>query len=439
MLNWEEEFERKMVSAEEAASKIKSGDYVAFTAGREAFAVGLALAARIGDLKDVKVVTPSPGFDFGWYGEGWQDSFAITTMFPTPICQQGLDGGWIDMDVQGLIPFEVLPGGEDADVILTEVSTPDRNGFCSFGASCWTKKHQIRKAKLSIAEVNPKLIRACGEDNYIHVSEIDYFVEHISSGAAPGTGTLAGRAIKEPKPYLKDICGHVSEIIRDGDTIQIGVGRTTEPLVRMGLFDDKKDIGFHSEATPPGIIPLVQRGIINGSKKTVNPGVVIVTTIGGGTREEMQWVDNNPLFRLIDVRVLEDVRLIAAHDNFVALNNCLMVDLTGQIVADSLGHRIMSAAGGQIAFAVGATLSKGGRYITVLPSTALSGTVSRIVSELPAGTAVTVQRNLADNIVTEYGVARLRGKSMKGRIQEMINIAHPDFRSQLREEAKKIL
>jgi 4-hydroxybutyrate CoA-transferase len=439
MMKWEEEYKKKLISADEAAAKIKSGDYVAFTAGREAHSIGLALAARLGDLKDVRVLAPSPGHDFGWYDEGWQDAFSVVTMFPTPTCQEAIDAGRIDMDIQGLIPFEIPPGGRNPDVVLTEVSAPDRNGFCSFGASCWNKKDQIRKSKLAIAEINDRLIKPCGADNFIHVDEIDFFVEHKTTGAAPGMGTLSGRAPKEPEPYLKNICGYVSEIIKDGDTIQIGVGRTTEPLVRLGLFNNKKDIGFHSEATPPGIIPLVQSGIVNGKRKTLNPETVVVTTIGGGTKQEMEWVDNNPMFRLVDVRYLEDVRVIAAHDNMVALNNCLMVDLTGQIVADSLGRRIMSAAGGQIAFVVGATLSKGGRAITVLPATAVGGSVSRIVSTLPLGTAVTIQRNLADHIVTEFGVARLRGKSVKQRVEELINIAHPDFRSELRKEAKKIL
>lgn len=343
-MDWQEEYKKKMISAEEAASFVKSGDQVAFTAGREALAIGLAIAARKEELKGVKIFSASPTFDFGWYDEGWQDSFEVTIMMPTGTCQEAVDAKRIDINFGTLIPFDVSAMA-NPDILLTEVSPPDEKGFCSFGQSLWDKRRQITQGKLVIAEVNQNLIRTYG-DNYVHVSEIDYFVEHLSMGGAPGMGTLAGRALKEPEPYLKDIAGYVSEIIQDRDTLQIGVGRTTEPLVSLGMLDNKHDIGFHSEATPPGIITLVKEGVINGKYKTLNPGKVIVTTLGGGTREEMEWASNNPLFELVDIGYLEDIRTIAAHDNYVALNNALMIDITGQITAETIGTRIMSLAGG---------------------------------------------------------------------------------------------
>ena len=153
----------------------------------------------------------------------------------------------------------------------------------------------------------------------------------------------------------------------------------------------------------------------------------------------MQWVNNNPHFWLVDVGYLEDPRVIAAHDNFVALNNALMVDMTGQIGAESIGQRQIGAAGGQIPFVTAAWLANNGRAVTVLPSTAQQGKVSRIVPEFPQGTVVTIQRNLADYIVTEYGVAHLRGKSLRQRAEELTNIAHPDFRPELRKWAAKRL
>jgi 4-hydroxybutyrate CoA-transferase len=183
---------------------------------------------------------------------------------------------------------------------------------------------------------------------------------------------------------------------------------------------------------------MVRQGVINGSRKTLNPGKCVVTSIGGGSKEEMEWVNMNLLFFLVDVAYLEDIRVIAAHDNYVAINNALMVDLGGQIASETLGTRLMSQAGGQIPFVFGATMSNGGRAITCLPSTAQGGKVSRIVPTLPQGTVVTIQRNLADLIVTEYGVARLKGKTLRQRAQELINIAHPDFREELRREAAKL-
>ncbi len=435
--DWEAGFKKKLLTADEAANMVKSGDHLVFTAGREAFAVGLAIAARKDELKGVKVYIPSPGYDFGWYDPGWDDSFDITVGMPTAICQDMVDERRCDLDTGTLIPFEEITN-LGADILLTEVSQPDDAGFCSFGASLWNKKRHVQKATMVIAEINNNLIRTYGY-NFIHVSQIDHFVEHVSTGGSPGTGSLAGRALKEPEPHVKKIAGDISELIRDGDTIQIGVGRTTEPLVSLGILEGRKDLGYHSEATPPGIISLIQNGVINGSRKTVNPGKVVVTSIGGSTREEMEWVHMNPLFNLVDVEYLEDIRVIAAHDNMTAINNALAIDITGQITAEGLGTRVRSLAGGQIAFVFGAWLSRGGKAITCLPSTALEGAVSRIMPTLPEGTPVTIQRNMADYVVTEYGVAHIKGKTLRQRAQELINIAHPDFREELKEAAQKQL
>ena len=435
MISWQEEYSRKMLSTEEAAQLVKSGDTIGFTAGREAHAVGLAIAARVGELKDIKVSVPSPGYDFGWYDPGWEDSFSVTISWPTATVQKMLDEKRCDVNLTTIIPFATE--AEPPDVLLTEISLPDDRGFCSFGASLWTKRKEIKEAKLTIAEVNKNLIRTYG-DNYVHISEIDYFVEHIPSAAIPGMGSLGGRVVKEPEPYVKRITEYVSDLIKDGDTMQIGVGRTTEPMVRLGLFDDKHDIGFHSEATPPGVIPLVQQGVINGKRKTLYPGKVVVTSIGGGTKEEMVWLNNNPLFYLVDLFYLEDIRVIASNDNMVAINNALAIDLTGQITAESIGTRMISVAGGQIPFVFGAMMSNGGRSITVLPSTAQGGKVSRIMPTLPQGSAITTLRNLADHVVTEYGVAKLRGKTIRQRVEELIAIAHPDFRADLKKEAQKL-
>ena len=439
-MDWREEYQRKLVSAEEAAKLIKSGDRVVFTMGREAFAVGLAIAARRGELKDVEIFCRAPGYDFGWYDEGWEDSFRIVIGIITSTSQEAVDAQRVDM-AAGV--FLGTPRGglgtldRDPDLVLTEVSPPDEKGFCSFGQSLWDKRKTIKQGKLVIAEVNKNLLRTYG-DNFVHVSEIDYFVEHVSAGGTVSTGSLAGRAKKEPEPYLKAIAGYVNELLKDGDAIQIGVGRTTEPLVHLGMLEGKHDIGYHSEATPPGVISLVREGVITGKYKNINQGKVVVTSLGGGSREEMEWASENPLFWLVDVDYLEDVRVISAHDNFAAINNALAIDFLGQINAESIGTRLMAAGGGQPSFAIGALLSKGGRSITVLPSTAAGGKASRIMPRLPEGSTVTVQRQCADLIVTEYGVARLWNKTLRQRAQELISIAHPDFRAELKREAKRM-
>jgi 4-hydroxybutyrate CoA-transferase len=246
---------------------------------------------------------------------------------------------------------------------------------------------------------------------------------------------LAGRQKKEPPAYIKDICGYVSSLIPDRATIQIGVGRITEPLVKMGLLDGKHDIGYHSQATPPGVISLVRDGVITGKYKNINQGKCTVTSIGGDTKEELEYVHMNPLFELVDVGYLEDIRVISAHDNFVAINSALQIDLLGQVAAESIGERFIAAAGGQTPFTIGAAMSKGGKSLTVMPSTAANGTVSRIKPILDPGTPVTVPRIVTMYVVTEYGIANLWGKSTRDKALELIGIAHPDFRDELRREA----
>lgn len=438
MKDWREEYDSKMVPAEEAAKLVKSGDRIGFTTGREAHAVGLAIAARLGELEGVQVYIPTPGYDFGWYDPGWEDSFSITVSFPLGVNQEMVEERRCDIAFGSLFPFDLEFFKQGLDVLLTEISLPDDAGFCSFGQSLWNKKTQVKEAKKVIAEVNPRLIRTYG-DNYVHVSEIDYFVEHISSGERPGGGSLLGKkAKKEPDQAQKEIAGHVGSIIRDGDCLQIGVGRATEPLVQLGILDGKSDIGYHSEATVPGIIRLVREGVITGKYKNVRPGKVVVTSVGGDTREEVQWVHMNPLFELVDVDWLEDIRVIASIDNMVTINQALAIDLLGQPTAESLGTRLLSGAGGQVPFQLGALLSKGGRAITVLPSTAENGTVSRIMPALPEGTTVTLHKNCTDLVVTEYGVARLRGRSVREKTEELINVAHPDFRAELKKAAQRL-
>ena len=436
--SWKDSYENRFITAEKAASMVNNGDFVAFTMGREAFACGFALAARFGEINNVDVLAFTPTYDFGWYDEGWEDSFHITIGMPTGTAQEAVDARRVDFFVSA--PIEQLYLERIPNVLFTEISSPDENGFCSFGSSVWDKKKQINKVRNLgrpvIAEVNPKLIRTFG-DNYIHVSEIDFFVEHISSGISQAAGTLAGRAHREPETYLKDIAGYVGSLIRDGDTIQIGVGRSTEPLVQLGILDGKYDIGVHTEATPPGIISLVREGVVNGSRKTLYPGKVVATSIGGSTSEEMAWVHNNPVFMLMDHEWLEDFRTIAANDNMTAINNALLIDLAGQLTAETIGFRIRSSPGGQPSFVFGALQANNGKSITVLPSISVDGQ-SRIVPFMPEGTFVTIPRNFTDYVVTEYGIAKLRGKTLRQKNEELIAIAHPDHRAELRKEAQRL-
>jgi 4-hydroxybutyrate CoA-transferase len=436
-MSWEEEFKKKIVTPEEAISHVKNGDRVCFVQGNEPQALGLALAARFGELENVTISVRTPGRDFGWYDPGWEASFAIEIGFPLPIVRQMIAEKRCDIEI-GSLGFDYH--GEmarQADFVLLELSPPDAHGYCSFGASCWTKLTELRGAKFVIAEINKNLLRTYGE-NHVHVSEIDLFVEHTPSGKTPGSTDLLGRKNVEPGPVETAIAGFVSTLVNDGDTIQIGVGSASEWCARLNTFDNKNDLGWYSEATPKGIIKLMREGVITSKKKNFLPGKHICTACGGGTIEDMQWVTMNPCFELHPAEFVLDIRNIAKNDNLKAINAAVSVDLTGQIASESVGPRILSGAGGQTSFAIGAGLSKGGRSITVLPSTASGGKVSRIVPLLDAGTIVTVPRIASDTVITEYGIAKLKGLTQRQRAEALIAIAHPDFRAELTKKAREL-
>ncbi len=436
--SWKEEFERKMVTPEEAVKVVKSGNRVSFTYGREPRALGLALAARLGELKDVKIFIRTPAMDFGWYDPGWEESFQIEISYVLPITREMMAERRCDFVIGGLLGMTPKhPAIGEADVLFTEVSEPDEHGYCSFGASVWGKRKAVECAKIVLAEVNKNLIRTYGE-NYVHVSEIDYFVEHVSGGQRPGATDLLGRKTWEPGGVERRVAGHVSTLIRDGDTLQIGVGSTSEWIAILGALDNRTDLGWHSETTPRGIIKLVREGVITGRRKNINRGKLVAVAVGGGDKEDMDFVNNNPLFELHDADYVLNPAVIAANDNVICINSAISVDLTGQIAAESVGPTLVSGPGGQLAFAIGAQLSKGGRFITTLPSTAKGGAVSRIMPLLDKGAIVTIPRTLADIVVTEYGIAHLYGKTQRERALELIAVAHPDFRAELDQEAKKL-
>lgn len=438
LTSWREWYESRHVSAEEAIARVKSGDRVAFSYGREPMELGMALVARAHELSDVTIFNPVPGRDFGWY-EDWGHPFAIEYEMCVPVIRRGVEEHRFDQAVSSIFGASERPlGSGEADVLLIEVSTPDVHGFCSFGASVWDKLDRVRGAGLVVASVNPKLIRTGGE-NYVHATDIDYFVDHVPSGREPASADLLGRKPQDVPAYVRAIGELVAgEVLRDGDTLEIGVGLTSESVARSPVIRERQDLGWHSEATPRGIIRLVMDGVITGARKTLHPRKAVCTSIGGGTKEEMDFVDANPLFELYPNKYATNPVVISQNANMVAINSAVAVDLTGQVTAETLGRRQISTAGGQTPFAYGALLSPGGRNVIVLPSTASADTVSRIMPEFPAGTTVTQTRALADIVVTEHGIARLRGRSVRERALELVAISDPRFRDELRAAAKEM-
>ncbi len=432
---WQAEYEQKMTTPEEAVKVINSGDYVVLSQP-EPLALGLALSSRIGEITDVRV-HGGGGRDLPWFDPIFGESFQFEIPYVLPLVRDMMDEKRGDFQVVGLFAAADAEFMKPIDAYLIQVGEPDEHGNCSLGASCWNKRELCRKAKHVLAEVNKRNIRTFGE-NFVHVSEIDHFVEHTPSGAIPGGTDLLGRKVSGPGELEQTVAGYIGELVPDGACLEIGVGGTAEWVARLGVLDNKVDLGWHSENTPRGIATLVKNGVINGKRKQINTGKAIATAVGGGSKDEMAYINMNPLFEVLPSSYCLNPRVICQNDNVAAINSAIMVDLTGQISAESIGTKMMSGAGGQTSFAIGAYLSNGGQAITAIPSTAKGGQTSRIVAQLTPGTVVSTPRTLADTVVTEYGIAKLRGKTQRERAMELIGVAHPDFRADLEKEARKL-
>ncbi len=438
IVSWQDEYKAKCVSPEEAVKVIESGDTVVIPVATEAQALSRALLNREDELKNVNVLLRMPRFDLGWLGGDVGDAFNVI------LDTQPASFGAKFMNEKGLdlIPFlyglrfkgehDARRMAEDIDVVMIVVSPPDENGLCSFGLYLSHKKDYTSRAKKVLAEVcdSPAMRVRTPGDNYIHTSDIDFFVEHIP---AP---------IQEPQQKHdqldKRVAEYVSTLVRDGDTLELGPGLAAS-LPGLGTFNDKRDLGIHSPIIGPGLLDLIRRGIATGRCKNLHPGKAVSSGFRWVEREEdISFIDGNPVFEVRSSSYVNDIRVIASNDRMVAINGILAIDLAGQIAADSIGTRMFGGAGGQVDFGIGSVLSKGGCSIAVLRSTASKGTISRIVSSLEPGTIVSLPWTFVDYVVTEYGIAKLLGKSRRQRAEELIAIAHPDFQGELAIQAKRL-
>ena len=433
-MEWQEEYQSKLVSAEEAVRVVKSGDRVAFSLNEQPVALSEALTARFVDLEDVELHISNPFMDFGWFEPEMAKSLKITQLsYVGAVARPMSDEKKIDYipllySIWPKPEIEGRPGIKGTDVFMMLGSPPDERGYCSYGWSIWGKRSYLQSAKKVVVEINSNLPRLHG-DNLFHVSEVDLFVEHDSP---PLQFTRA-----EPQEYMIAIGQHVRGLVRDGDTIGIGAGRIGVTLCGQGIFDEKNDLGYYAENIVPGIVGLVRKGVVTGKCKTFRPGKVVCNNFLSD-ESDTAYMNGNPMFELYPQEYIINIGNVSAHDNMVAINAALSVDLTGQIASESIGTRMYTGSGGQPSFAIGAMLSKGGRSITMLRSTSNDGRISRIAPFLDPGTIVTVPRNYADYIVTEYGVASLLGKSQRQRAEELIAIAHPDFRDELEKQVRKL-
>lgn len=310
------------------------------------------------------------------------------------------------------------------DAVLIQVSPPDDHGYCSLGISVEATRAALQMASKVIAWINPKMPRTHG-DSFVHINKFTRYFEH----SAP----LPLHVKPKQNQVTEQIGRNVASLIGDGDCLQMGIGAI--PDATLACLGDRRDLGIHTEMFSDGVLPLVKSGVINNSQKRKHRGR-IVTTFAMGSQALYDFVDDNPEVAFLDVEYTNDTSVIRQNTQVMAINSALQVDLSGQVCADSLGTSIYSGVGGQMDFVRGASLSEGGRSVIALPSTAAAGSISRISAMLSPGAGVVTTRAHVHYIVTEYGVANLRARSMSERAAELIKIAAPQFQERLAREAR---
>jgi acyl-CoA hydrolase/GNAT superfamily N-acetyltransferase len=311
------------------------------------------------------------------------------------------------------------------DVALVSTTPPDAHGFCSLGVSIDVVKAAVECATVVVAEVNPRMPRTHGA-SFVHVDDVDFFVENDAS--------ILEVPPKEPDEACRRIGRFCADLVGPGATLQLGIGAI--PNAVLANLKEHRDLGLHTEMFSDGVIDLIESGVINCRRKTLHAGKA-VTSFCMGTRRLYDFVDDNPFFEFLPTEFVNDPSVIGRNDRMVSINSALQVDLTGQVCADSIGSRFYSGIGGQVDFIRGAARSRGGRSIIALPSAAKAGEVSRITASLTEGSGVVTTRGDVHTVVTEFGIAELKGRTVRERALALISIAHPDFRSDLLAAAKQ--
>ncbi len=425
-MDWKSDYAGKVVTAAEAMKVVKSGDRVVFAhACGEPLELVDELVARAPELERVEI-NHMVAMGKGEYAQPeMAGSFFHKSLFVGASTREAVRDGRGDY-----IPvfFSEIPklfceGYLPPDVALIHVSPPDKHGFCSFGISVDYTKPAAQVAKTVVAQVNPNMPRTHG-DSFIHVSEIDVVVESeqpIIELPPPKIG-----------PVEEAIGKHIAGLVEDGSCLQLGIGGIPDAVLLF--LHEKNDLGIHSEMFSEGVVDLYNEGVITNRNKTINRDKMAATFLMG-TRRLYDFVDDNPAVNMFPVNIINDPYLIGQNDRVVAINSAIQVDLMGQVVADAMGATQFTGIGGQVDFVRGAARSRDGKAIIALPSTAKKGTVSRIVAALAPGTAVTTMRADVDYVVTEHGVAHLRGKGLRERAEELLAVADPAFRDQIRDEA----
>ena len=417
-----------ITSASEAVKHIKSGNNV-FIHSAAAVPKQLinAMAERNAELRNVSIYQIHTEGDAPYANPEFHASFILKPFFVgsnmRTTIQNGI-GSYIPIflsEVPALFRKGIIP----IDVALISVSPPDKHGYCSLGTSVDISLAATQCAKIVIAQINDKMPRTHG-DGLIHISKINFQVEY--SEPIP---EVASPALTDEN---KAIGKHISELIENGSTLQMGIGAI--PNAVLSYLGNHQNLGIHSEMFSDGVLPLIEKGVINGAHKKKNRGM-IVSSFVIGSKTLYDFLDDNPIVQMRDFEFVNNVAIIQQNPKVVAINSAIEIDLTGQVCADSIGSKIFSGVGGQMDFIRGASLSEGGKPIIALTSTTKSG-ISKIVPFLKQGAGVVTTRAHVHYVVTEYGVANLHGKTIEERFKLLIDIAHPNHREELHKSSKLI-
>jgi len=421
-MSWKDEYRRKKMSCMEAVQCIQSGMRVYIHPGcAEPEALVEALTVRAPFVKNVEVVHLMMTGRADYIAPQMEGHFRHNAMFIGGNVRQAINEGRADYTPIFLSEVEDLfeSGQMPIDVALVQVSPPDAHGFCSLGVGVDATLTAARCAKLVIAQVNDQMPRTFG-DCFIHMNDIDIVVE-------------VSRPLCELKPHeITDvhhaIGKHISRLIEDGSTLQLGIGGIPDAVLLE--LTNHHNLGVQTEMLSDSAIPLIESGVINGNHKSIHRGKIILSFVLG-SKKLFDYVNNNPIFEFHPNKYTNDPWVIAQNDKMVAVNSALQVDITGQVCADSIGTFFYSGIGGQVDFIRGAAHSKGGKPIIAIPATAKNETISRIVPMLDPGAGVVTSRGAVHYVVTEFGVAYLHGRTIRQRAEALIEIAHPKFRDEL--------
>ncbi len=420
---------KKLIPAQEAVKKIKNGSriFVGTGCGEPQHLIRTMVSEP--SIQDI-IIYQMLSSTFGDYvnDPSFLRRFSLKLFFISLKMRQAAFEGKIDYIPAYLseIPELFYSKRIGLDVALIQVSPPDQFGYCSLGISVDITLAGLKSADMVIAQINPNMPRTWG-DSLIHVDDIDYFVYYEE----PLVEAIPSDKNKE---VIERIAFYVNQLIDDGATLQIGFGHL--PNAILPYLSNKKDLGIHTQVITEGLLPLFEKKVITNRKKSYLPNRA-VASLCMGSEKLYKFVNNNPMFYFRASEFVNDPNVIAKNDNFISISSALEVDLTGQICTDSKGYLFYSGIGDQVDFIRGSRMSKGGFSIIALPSTAQKGKVSRIVPHLSEGAGVATTRADVDIVVTEYGIAELYGKSIYQRVIELAQIAHPKFREELINEAKK--